>query len=125
MQAGCRSKGAQVLAAAARALAGYIDTTVQIPTQRMVEEDEEGDMEIFRDVHRAASTGTRFSLKTHRFSSKINGKSWIFVISQAFLGNLGSMRSTPQSYVQACAGLLGAEQGEEVVQGRRGRAARG
>ena len=32
---------------------------------------------------------------------KINGKSWNFKISQCFLGNLGSMKSTPQSYVQA------------------------
>ena len=41
-----------------------------------------------------------FSMKTLRFSSKINGKSWIFVISQGFLGNLGSMKFTPLSYEQ-------------------------
>ena len=32
---------------------------------------------------------------------KINGKSWNFRISLCFLGNLGSMKSTPQSCVQA------------------------
>ena len=47
-----RGLGEQVLAAAARALAGYIDTTVQIPTQRMIEEDTDGELEVFRDVRR-------------------------------------------------------------------------
>ena len=32
---------------------------------------------------------------------KIYEKSWIFVISQRFLGTLGSMKSTPQSSAQA------------------------
>ena len=40
-------------------------------------------------------------MKSDGFSMKINEKSWIFVISQCFLGNLGSMKSTPQSYVRA------------------------
>ena len=31
---------------------------------------------------------------------KINGKSWNFIISQGFLGNLGTMKSTPQSYLR-------------------------
>ncbi len=34
---------------------------------------------------------------------KIYEKSWNFRISQGFLGNLGSMKSTPPSYVQAYA----------------------
>ena len=40
-------------------------------------------------------------MKIDCFSMKIYEKSWIFMISQCFLGNLGSMKSTPQSYVRS------------------------
>merc|ERR1719353_1296839 len=42
-----------------------------------------------------------FSLKIHQFPLRFNGKSWIFVISHGFLGNLGSMKSSPSRCVQA------------------------
>ena len=41
------------------------------------------------------------NLHAFEFSMKICEKLWNFRISQGFLGNLGSMKSTPQSYVQA------------------------
>ena len=37
----------------------------------------------------------------HCFSWIFNENSWILMISQGFLGNLRSIKSTPQSYVQA------------------------